>query len=950
MPDIEAISVLARVRPFNRTCEAERAEEDRQAQTGKLLLAAVDGLGDTVSVLKTQGGSRTAFRFTAVLDSDKSNAEITGPIVDAVVERVLDGKNAAVLAYGSTGSGKTYTMFNTPALTSDPSQVGLSYALVLRLLQSSSDDVKVDIKCSVLEVYNEHLRCLLTGRPLSILVDNVVYQDDKMPIQSKKVETPKDFISLIASSEEIRQTGKTNMNEHSSRSHLILRIDVDIIKEEEHHYCPHILLVDLAGSETADGVDGGEEGFIQRGEEGRHINQSLLALSRLIRRAAETKNNENQRDYLRADARASKLTRLVRSCIAGDAYTSFIMCLSPLARAQSSTMKTLLLAHTLCGIKNTVKPQLIPTIDQLKAENVKLRRMIKEFYRNDNSNNSARTESGETFISMESEQEERNLELLNTIKELKKQNTELQDELDVSRQIGEDVASLKEVANTAIKKVLEGIKTIDELRISIEKRTHDNANCDFDSLSVCGENVMASDYCNLSQNDNSLPIKTTTTTTFDDKKEKSFLLPQFVTDSEDALKGFDEAIRSFSDTVNGLVIKLNSYEAISKKGDGLTYFKDDKAFKDLESVEEEHKKQIQLLSPILSIVENVVPSDDVKKVRDTLEEVRDLIDKTNDMFMINKHKAFSLATEICSINNKLNTELEATKQQLSDTLLSLDKAHERIEKYEKDLSSSRRELQCLKEANLDLSTRLSKSEGEKNSLTERLNNNSEIYSTLLRRHMELISSIKDANLRQKYLDAVKESKKCDTITLSLKLQRTDNALDVIKKKLARTTVRKERMEKYYRECLKNLVKLNDAVSNAFGVGKKLEFDLDDLYHNENIIKACNFTISHWNFLKKLKEASARTSNSIECVYVLGSSRNREMMDSVTSYLCSKHKEWTVKEFVTDNTDSFCEFRKYIEKESQQHPGSCRKVVLVDNLDNKATAIDDRMLELVSFNV
>ncbi|KAJ4875778.1 hypothetical protein Rs2_40796 [Raphanus sativus] len=72
--------------------------------------------------------------------------------------RVVHGLNATVFAYGSTGSGKTYTMVGT---RSDPGLMVLSLNTVFDMIKSDKSSDDFEVTCSYLEVYNEVIYDLL---------------------------------------------------------------------------------------------------------------------------------------------------------------------------------------------------------------------------------------------------------------------------------------------------------------------------------------------------------------------------------------------------------------------------------------------------------------------------------------------------------------------------------------------------------------------------------------------------------------------------------------------------------------------------------------------------------------------------------------------------------------------------------------------------------------------
>ena len=81
-----------------------------------------------------------------------------------LVTSVLDGYNVCIFAYGQTGTGKTFTMEGT-----DQNR-GVNYRTLEQLFQIAkerSETFMYNISVSVLEVYNEQIKDLLSSSPTS---------------------------------------------------------------------------------------------------------------------------------------------------------------------------------------------------------------------------------------------------------------------------------------------------------------------------------------------------------------------------------------------------------------------------------------------------------------------------------------------------------------------------------------------------------------------------------------------------------------------------------------------------------------------------------------------------------------------------------------------------------------------------------------------------------------
>lgn len=70
-------------------------------------------------------GSQRQFAFDAVFDQHSTQDQVYDSCVADLVSAVVEGYNATVLAYGPTGSGKTYTMGTGSALHCMEEQQGI---------------------------------------------------------------------------------------------------------------------------------------------------------------------------------------------------------------------------------------------------------------------------------------------------------------------------------------------------------------------------------------------------------------------------------------------------------------------------------------------------------------------------------------------------------------------------------------------------------------------------------------------------------------------------------------------------------------------------------------------------------------------------------------------------------------------------------------------------------
>ena len=114
----------------------------------------------------------SSFQFDGILNSEMDQQDLYDEI-DEVCLSVLDGYNVCVMAYGQTGTGKTYTLLGEVAYGNDVKDPTVSihnYGLHLRaaqqffsVLKHRSDRYKDIVSFTIAEVHNERICDLLVG-------------------------------------------------------------------------------------------------------------------------------------------------------------------------------------------------------------------------------------------------------------------------------------------------------------------------------------------------------------------------------------------------------------------------------------------------------------------------------------------------------------------------------------------------------------------------------------------------------------------------------------------------------------------------------------------------------------------------------------------------------------------------------------------------------------------
>ncbi|KAL9229188.1 hypothetical protein vseg_004681 [Gypsophila vaccaria] len=354
----EKIFVSVRLRPLN---EKEINSND---------FADWECINNTTVIFKNCLGERSmypnAYNFDRVFGNDCSTKKVYEEAAKEVALSVLNGINSSVFAYGQTSSGKTFTM------------TGITHYAVSDIYDyiEKHKEREFVMKFSAIEIYNEHVRDLLSSDPTPLRCLDDPERGTVVERLTEEVLTDRGhLLELIAVCEAQRQTGETCLNETSSRSHQVLRLTIESSARRfgggnSSMLSANVNFVDLAGSErTSQTLSTGT-----RLKEGSHINRSLLTLGKVIRTLSKgPKGHVPYRD--------SKLTRILHNSLGGNARTAIICTMSPAHSHLEQTRNTLLFASCAKQVNTNAQVNVVMSdkalVKQLKRELAKLETELK---------------------------------------------------------------------------------------------------------------------------------------------------------------------------------------------------------------------------------------------------------------------------------------------------------------------------------------------------------------------------------------------------------------------------------------------------------------------------------------------------------------------------------------------------------------------------------------------
>lgn len=274
------------------------------------------------------------FRFDKVINERSTNEEIFRDQVSEYAYHAINGGSSTIIAYGQTGTGKTYTM-----LDMDSGMLIQSIKLAL--------SAKRPIRISIIEIYMGKITdCLKENQ--KILLQESQNEFYCTEIYQASIGTINDACTIINDGLRLRKSASIGKKEDSSRSHAVVFLDFNQQEKLENNYKKKklhsnncMIFIDLAGNERgADRLFGDKKLYM----EGSEINKSLLSLKECIRGIVYGSPYK--------PFRSSKLTQILRNALVGDSKTLLIATVSTTDKNLNHTLNTLRYASRIKDLKN----------------------------------------------------------------------------------------------------------------------------------------------------------------------------------------------------------------------------------------------------------------------------------------------------------------------------------------------------------------------------------------------------------------------------------------------------------------------------------------------------------------------------------------------------------------------------------------------------------------------
>ena len=564
-----------------------------------------------------------------------------------IIENVLMGFNGAIICYGQTGTGKTYTMNEITPLAVNQIFNGIG--------ASDKDNEIFKIEVSIIEIYKEQVNDVLDSKKTNLnLIENKLKRKNLTieNLTTVSVNTENELNDIIYKGTIKRNTNNTTMREYTAKSHNIIIITIyRYYKDKNYLRTGTLYLCDLEGSEKITKMNPVEGESI---EEQKLVNKSLSALASVVQ-SLSIKNDT----IFHVPYRDSKLTRILAECLGGSAYTTLILTCTQNEYNLSETRNTLLFGERAKKIRN--KP--IINIELNADKNPIIKEILNK--RNEEENNmDERAKKTAEFKRM---YENEINQLKGQIKQLKEnQNMDL----NVIQELKENINLLEnDKQNLKINKEKLLIKE-NELKDMNKKIKDLKKKCEKDDELI--ENLKNEGNRLKKENDGIKYLE----------MEKEGYMQQ-VEEKENEIKNLEENMREKEQNIR----KLNS--ELDEKKTGIKSFQIK-----MEKMEKDFNNQINNKDLIIKELENNIENEknEKKKQKKIVQELNDnLIEANNKInnyenkikeqnrnMKINNNELEELKNEIINLKKKIEN-LEKSKQELiQEHTIEVDKLHKEI--------------------------------------------------------------------------------------------------------------------------------------------------------------------------------------------------------------------------------------------------------------------------------
>eukprot|EP00659_Diplonema_papillatum_P003041 gene3041-4775_t len=313
-----------------------------------------DALRKRLQSLKTEIdlGEEKTYNFDGNFNPDCTQEDIFQEVARPSVEHIIKGYNAAIMAYGQTGTGKSFTMSNFK-----PGQEGIiprSAGHLFELIESTPTKT-FSLSANFVQIYRDKLTDLMDEKQPKV---DIRFSKEKgvelVGCTTVQIGSKEDFMAMYQEGDARRVVRPTKMNPESSRGHTALVLYIDVVSNDPNDMSRpvsgKITFIDLAGYERFDktGIKAGP-GNEHIVDEAKKINASLLSLGHVVAALSAMEKHIPWRN--------SKLTRLLQDSIGGKSRSTIMLTIGPASNHFHETSNSLNFGNVAMAIRSVAKQE-----------------------------------------------------------------------------------------------------------------------------------------------------------------------------------------------------------------------------------------------------------------------------------------------------------------------------------------------------------------------------------------------------------------------------------------------------------------------------------------------------------------------------------------------------------------------------------------------------------------
>jgi chromosome segregation ATPase len=300
------------------------------------------------------------YEYDGTFQGDSKQMDVFRSVALPCIQHAFKGFCSALMCYGQTGTGKSFTMCCTkPGLEGIIPQAAINIFETIRRDPSKSYTVTAEF----IQIYRDQLGDLMTegGK------DRVdIHWDQEKGVTlpgctTHELRSAEEFMAFYNEGDKRRVVMATAMNPESSRGHtaLVVRIASQSSSDElSGTTSGKITFIDLAGYERFSKTGISNANPIMK-DEAKTINASLLSLGHVV---TSLSNGDKHIPW-----RNSKLTRLLQDSIGGRSRTTIILTVGPSSDHLHESTNTLQFGMRAMAVKVQAKATLTVDYEKLAA-------------------------------------------------------------------------------------------------------------------------------------------------------------------------------------------------------------------------------------------------------------------------------------------------------------------------------------------------------------------------------------------------------------------------------------------------------------------------------------------------------------------------------------------------------------------------------------------------------